>query len=151
MLTDEGFGVHVVGELERLYCFPDNVDVVNGGVLGFNLLHIISETERLIVIDIIRNNGVPGTLYRIDNDDIPKRVKSKNSMHQLDFIETLTKGTALGDMPDTVIFGVEPEDTETYGIVLTPAIEKKISPVIDMVLEELGRLDISYTLKKGGV
>ena len=38
ILADEGFGVRVVEKLFDKYEFPDNVTLVDGGVLGINLL-----------------------------------------------------------------------------------------------------------------
>ena len=65
LFSDEGFGVRVVEELERRYAFPDNVTVIDGGVLGVSLMGVMSEADRLIVVDVIRNQGVPGELYRL--------------------------------------------------------------------------------------
>jgi len=147
LLTDEGFGVHVIRELEKRYNFPENVRVMDGGVLGLNLLSVILESDKLIAVDVIRSGGAPGTLYRIENDEIPTRIKSKKSLHQLDFIESLTKGAAIGDIPYTVIIGTEPKDIENHSLELTPEIQKAVNPVIDMVLSELDNLDIKYKKK----
>jgi len=143
LFKDEGFGVRVVERIADLYCFPDNVSVVDGGVLGLNLLGEICECDYLIVIDVIRNNGTPGTLYRLKDDEIPERIRAKNSLHQVDFLEALTMCQALDKVPETVIIGVEPEDIETTSIDLTPVISAEINPVIDMVLNELHELGIS--------
>jgi hypothetical protein len=47
LLTDEGFGVRVVEKLYSEYEFPDNVTLVDGGVLGINLLGVIADTQHL--------------------------------------------------------------------------------------------------------
>ncbi|MBW1649159.1 MAG: HyaD/HybD family hydrogenase maturation endopeptidase [Deltaproteobacteria bacterium] len=147
LLTDEGFGVHLIRGLEKRYDFPANVRVMDGGVLGLNLLNVILESDRLIAVDVIRSGGAPGTLYRIDNDEIPTRIKAKNSLHQLDFIESLTKGAAIGEVPYTVIIGTEPKDIETHSLELTPEIKEAIEPVMNMVLSELDNLGIKYKKK----
>ena len=46
LYSDEGFGVQVIKKLERLYQFPENVSVVDGGVLGINLLGVITQTGK---------------------------------------------------------------------------------------------------------
>jgi hydrogenase maturation protease len=144
LYSDEGFGVQVVKELEQRYQFPDNVSVVDGGVLGINLLGVISQPDHLIVVDAIRNKGKPGDLYRLEGDAIPERIRAKNSLHQVDFLEALTLCQALDKVPMTVILGVEPEDIETLGLELTPTIRSKVDPMIDMILAELKRLGGSY-------
>ena len=147
LYSDEGFGVRVVEKMEKLYEFSDNVLLVDGGVLGINLLGVISKPEHLIVVDAIRNKGKPGDLYRLEGDKIPERIRAKNSLHQVDFLEALTLCQALDKVPATVIIGVEPEDIDTQSLELTPPIQAKVDPVIDMVLNELDRLGVSY--KKG--
>ena len=144
LFTDEGFGVHAVEALQRRYSFPENVSVVDGGVLGIHLLGVISQADELIVVDAIRSRGKPGDLYRLAGDAIPQRIRAKNSLHQLDFLETLTLCQALDKVPETVIVGVEPEDIETLGVEMTPLIQSKIDPVIAMILAELDRLGVPY-------
>ncbi|OGP57116.1 MAG: hydrogenase expression/formation protein [Deltaproteobacteria bacterium RBG_13_49_15] len=145
LFSDEGFGVRVVQRLKERYEFPEEVSLVDGGVLGLTLLGVISETDELIVVDAIRNRGEPGTLYRLEGDAIPERIRAKNSLHQVDFLEALTLCRALDrEVPKTVILGVEPADIETLGIELTPAAADKIDPVIEMVLAELGRINVPY-------
>ena len=140
LFTDEGFGIRVVEELERRYTFPENVSIVDGGVLGVSLLGVMSEADRLIVVDVIRNKGVPGDLYRLEGDAIPERIRAKNSLHQIDFLEALTLCQVLDKVPKTVIIGVEPKDIYTQSLEFTTPIQAKVDPVIDMVLTEIDRL-----------
>ena len=147
LMTDEGFGVRVIEALEEQYEFPENVAVVDGGVLGLNLLGIIAEADHLIVVDAVRNQGAPGDFYRLTGEAIPERVRAKNSLHQIDFLETLTLCQAVDEVPETVVLGVEPEDIDSLGVELTPTIKERIEPAIQMVLDELKRLNISYSQK----
>ena len=147
LYSDEGFGVRVVEKMEKIYEFPENVLLVDGGVLGINLLGVISKPDHLIVVDAIRNKGKPGDLYRLESDAIPERIRAKNSLHQVDFLEALTLCQALDHVPKTVIIGVEPQDIDTQSLELTPPIQAKVDPVIDMVLAELKGLGVTY--KKG--
>ncbi|MDM8515351.1 HyaD/HybD family hydrogenase maturation endopeptidase [Desulfobacterales bacterium HSG16] len=148
LLTDEGFGIHVINRLNREYNFSENVSVVDGGVLGMNLMGTISEADRLIVVDVIRNGGEPGTLYRIDHEDIPERIRAKNSLHQIDFLEALTLCQALDHVPETVILGVEPKDMTNYGIQPTPLISSKIEQMLKMVIEETEKLGATCEKKE---
>jgi hydrogenase maturation protease len=147
LFTDEGFGIRVVEKLNRHYDFPENVSVIDGGVLGVNLMGVISQADHLIVVDVIKNKGAAGTFYRLEEDAIPQRIRLKNSIHQVDFLEALTLCQALDKVPNTVILGVEPKDIQTLGIELTPLIQSKVDPMIDMVLLELDRLGATYHLR----
>ena len=147
LYSDEGFGVRVIETLQERYEFPDNVMVVDGGVLGINLLGVISKPNHLIVVDAIRNKGKPGDLHRLEGDAIPERIRAKNSLHQVDFLEALTLCQALDKVPETVILGIEPEDIETLSTELTPTTQSKVDAIIEKVLGELTRLGGSYRAK----
>ena len=147
LFSDEGFGVRVIETIQERYTFPDNVLVVDGGVLGVNLLGVISKPDHLIVVDAIRNKGKPGDLYRLAGEQIPERIRAKNSLHQVDFLEALTLCQALDKVPETVILGIEPEDIETLSTELTPTTQSKVDAVIEMVLGEIERLGGSYQEK----
>jgi hydrogenase maturation protease len=144
LFSDEGFGIRVIEKIQEIYQFEDNVDVIDGGVLGINLLGIICKPDHLIVVDAIRNQGKPGDLYRLEGDSIPERIRAKNSLHQVDFLEALTLCQALDKVPETVILGVEPEDIETMSTELTPTTQSKVNPIIDKVLNEIKRVGGSY-------
>lgn len=149
LFTDEGFGVRVVERLQADYEFPENVSLVDGGVLGIHLLGVIAQADHLIVVDAIRSQGKPGDMYRLYGDQIPARVRAKNSIHQVDFLEALTLCQVFDRVPDTVIVGVEPVDIETTGIELSSLIQSKVDPAIDMVLAEMDRLEIPYHRRNG--
>jgi len=149
LFTDEGLGIHVIEKLMDRYEFPENVSIQDGGVLGINLLGVISEADYLIVVDAIKNGGTPGTLYRLEGDEIPKRILAKNSLHQVDLLEALTLCQILDKVPETVILGIEPKDIKTTGIELTTPIQERIESLIDMVLRELDGLGAKARLKGG--
>ena len=145
--TDDGVGIRVIEKLEQEYDFPDDVLVLDGGILGINLMGIISNAGQLIVVDTILNHGQPGDLHRLEHDDIPNRILAKNSLHQVDLIEALTLCSALDHVPQTTIIGVEPKDLETLSEELTPEIENRVDDLVQATLEELTRLGGSYTKK----
>jgi len=148
LFTDEGVGIHTVESLRERYEFAPNVSLEDGGVLGMNLLGIISEADHLIVVDAIKNGKEPGTLYRLEGEEIPKRVFAKNSLHQVDLLEALTLCQALDKTPETVIVGVEPKDIKTVCLELTPPVQERVDDLILMVLGELDRLGAEYKPRK---
>ncbi len=145
LLTDEGFGVRVIEDLFDQYVFPDNVSIVEGGVLGIHLLGILSRADHLIVVDAVKNKQPPGTLYRLEKEELPERILMKNSLHQTDFLETLTLCQMIDQAPETiVVLGAEPSDIETHGVELTPVVAARVDEMVARVLQELERLGVSY-------
>lgn len=145
LLKDEGVGVRVIERLGKDYRFPPIVALVDGGTLGLKLLGTIAGADYLIVVDAVKNGRHPGTLYRFEPTDIPTRVQYKDSFHQVDLLEVLTLSQYIGNRPETVIIGVEPEDISPWGMELTPTVQKKVPELMHLVLKELDRLRIEYT------
>ncbi len=148
LCRDEGVGIRVIETLQEQYSFPEHVTIKDGGTLGIHLLGTISNVDYLIVLDVIRNGGRPGTLYRIAGEEIPKRIYAKNSLHDVDLLEALTLCQALDRVPETVILGVEPLDMESLGIELTSLIRTKVDPLIERVLQELEKLGVKPKPRK---
>ncbi len=144
LLSDEGFGICIVEKLDQEYEFPANVSVVSGGVLGLNLIGIMIEADHLLIVDAIKYNENPGSLYRFEGDSILQRPWVHNSLHQVELPEVLDLVRALDMAPKIVILGVEPQDIETPGSELTPVIQSKVDQMTDMVLAELNRLGVFY-------
>lgn len=149
LLTDEGFGVRVVEKLYEEYDFPENVSLVDGGVLGINLLGVIAEAQHLIVVDAVKNKQPPGTLYRLEKDELPERILLKNSLHQTDFLETLTLCQAIDKVPETaVVLGVEPEDILTHSVEMTTTVANRVAETMNLVIRELQQLGATCHRKK---
>ena len=62
LLGDEGVGCRCVQELERRYTLPPEVQCVDGGTAGFELLPLVEDTETLIIIDAL-TDGRAQALY----------------------------------------------------------------------------------------
>ena len=147
LYQDDGVGIRVIEKLEAEYEFPDDVFIVDGGVLGINLLGVISNAGKLIVVDTVLNHGQPGDLHRLSHEQIPNRILAKNSLHQVDLIEALTLCKALGHVPQTTIVGIEPKEMEQLEDKLTPEIEAKVGELTQAVLEEIKALGGSFQPK----
>ena len=82
LYTDEGFGVRVAEDLDQKYEFSPNVDVLDGGTLGLRLMGPIMESDYLIIVDIVLNEGKPGDMFRLLGENLSKACAFTNSMHQ---------------------------------------------------------------------
>ena len=137
LLSDEGIGVHVVKELQKQNILPPEVEVMEGGTDGFGLINIITDTDRLIVIDSIKGGSEPGTLYKFDVEDAPTTPDLfKTSIHQVGILEVINLSSLIGKTPKTTVIGVEPKSIST-GMELSEDVRAKIPRVIELVREEV--------------
>ena len=136
LLSDEGVGVHIAQKLLQAE-MPEGVAVVEGGTDGFRLLNIITEADRLIIIDAVKGGLEPGSIYRFDINDV-KNVQPgfKTSVHQIGILEVIDLAGLIGKEPTTTVIGIEPKSL-AMGMDLSPEVKKKIPKVIELVFEEL--------------
>jgi len=138
LLSDEGFGVYVAKEMHHLE-LPSGVEVLEAGTEGFGLIHIISEADRLIVIDSIKGGTEPGTIYKFNIEDVTTSPDMfKTSVHQIGILEVINLSGLIGKTPETTVIGVEPKCIAT-GMELTPEIKAKVPRVIELVREEVDK------------
>ena len=139
LMRDEGIGVRIVEAIEQRYRLPPEVDLLDGGTAGMDLLHILTEYDRLIVCDAINSKAAPGTIVTLTDDEIPAHFRTLMSPHQLGLSEVLATLQLLGRGPRSVtLFGVVP-DNLTLGTELSPTLLTTLDQVVDRVIAELAR------------
>jgi hydrogenase maturation protease len=144
LLGDEGTGVRVIQKLEEEYSFSDNVELYDGGTLGLKLLEPICRADFAVVVDIVRAKGAPGTIYRIPEKDLPKKIPYKSSLHELNIVETLIYAEELGNKPETVVIGIEPGEWTSWNTSLTEPIRNRMEDIVAAVLKEIERGGASW-------
>ena len=136
LLSDEGVGVHVAQRMMTM-AMPPEVQVVEGGTDGFGLVNVITEADRMILIDAVRGGGQPGSIYRFEIEDCPPYPDIfKTSVHQISILEVINLSSLIGSTPRTTIIGIEPACME-MGMELSPAVAAKVPRVIQMIKEEV--------------
>ncbi|MDT8440702.1 MAG: HyaD/HybD family hydrogenase maturation endopeptidase [Desulfuromonadales bacterium] len=137
IMTDDGFGVKVVNTLSSRYRFSGPVQLLDGGTLGLDLLPYLEEIERLLIVDALDMRAAPGTISRIEGDEVPRAFASKLSVHQMGLQDLLAVAQLQGHVPqELVVWGVQPESIE-MGTELTATIAAAVEPVIAAVVDEL--------------
>lgn len=147
LYTDEGVGVYAVQELERDYEFSDNVTLMDGGTMGKLLMHTLMEHDVALVVDAVLGGEAPGTVYRLVDEGLRKSLGFRDSQHQVDFVDTLISCELIGNRPDAVVIGMEPEDWKTMQPELSATCRAAMPKLIGHVLEELEAVGGSWKKK----
>ncbi|HJV33531.1 HyaD/HybD family hydrogenase maturation endopeptidase [Geomonas sp.] len=143
LMADDGIGVRVIQLLTDRYRFPGEVNLVEGGTLGLDLLPQVQDAQRLLIVDAVETGAAPGTLVRYAGDAIPSTPESKLSPHQVGLKDLLTLAAALGGAPEEIVlWGVQPESV-TVSMELSAAVEAQLEPLVAKLLEELACWGIS--------
>ena len=138
LLSDEGVGVHVAKQLMEMD-LPPGVEVIEGGTHGFRLMNVVTEADRLIVVDAVKGGAPPGSIYRFGIEDAPSYPDAyKTSVHQIGILEVIHLSELVGQTPETIIIGVEPKSV-AMGMELSPEVGAKVPRIIELVFEEIKR------------
>jgi hydrogenase maturation protease len=138
--TDDGAGIAALHQLIREYTMPEGVRALDGGTLGLSLLPLVDSADQVIMVDAVNAEGPPGTLVRIEGDEVAPAVYERLSPHQIGVADLLAGASLIGKYPDRVIIlGVVPESIE-LGLERTPAVAAAIPELVRQVVEELTAL-----------
>jgi hydrogenase maturation protease len=134
LFSDEGIGVHLVRKLsENQNKFP-SVEFIDAGTGGMNVLHLIANRKKAVIIDCVKMGKKPGTIKRFEPADVQTTKKMTHfSLHEADILRIIELSRQLGECPNQiVIFGIEPESLE-----LGQKLSKTLSGRIDAYLADI--------------
>lgn len=137
ILSDEGVGVRAVEALQARYRLPGNVEAIDGGTAGMELIDALSGVDLLVVLDTIVAGKPPGSLVTLAGDEVPSFFRRKLSPHQIALPDVLASLELLGELPkQTLVFGVQPESLE-LGMELTSGVAARVPELAELAVEAL--------------
>lgn len=108
LMGDDGVGIHVIHELKKHH-LPENVEVMDGGTAGVDLVDLLSTYRETIMIDAIRNeNDHLSNIRLFSPDDLIYRKGDGNySIHDMELTTALSLMKTLNiKIPDITIIGI---------------------------------------------
>ena len=150
-MMDDGFGSAVaerLGERE----LPAEAAVFDFGTGGLDLAYeVMRGYDGLILIDVSRQGGEPGTLYVMEADEADVEAGIEDGQvinpHAMDPQTVLRFVKSVGAWPGkVVVIACEPAGVEEMGLGLSSEVEAAVDRAVDLVLstiEEL-RSDAAY-------
>ncbi|HHT9131758.1 MAG TPA: hydrogenase maturation protease [Candidatus Tripitaka californicus] len=137
LLGDDGVGVEVIKELERL-TLPSHVRLYDGGVGGFSLLGLIDGHREAIFVDALEMGLEPGSIRQLDVKTLQSlKPRLRYSLHEVSLRECLPFLQLADNPPKITIIGIQPRRVGP-GIGLSPEVKGSVSDIIRIILEELG-------------
>jgi hydrogenase maturation protease len=138
LLRDEGVGVHAVNAVKERFEAPPELDIVDGGTGGLNLLPLLEGRDRVLLVDAVDFGEEPGYIGELANDAIPARFgQSQASLHQVGLAEALALARLLDIMPrELCLIGIQPQALGP-GLELTDTLQEKLDMLIARISAKL--------------
>jgi hydrogenase maturation protease len=143
LFRDEGIGCHVVHALEGVP-LPD-VKVIDGGTCP-DVLQLLEDADKLVIVDAVQGGGTPGQIYRFHLEDITLKQKPFLSLHDVGLVDNLMLTQLWHNINEAVIIGVEPGEIN-WGLELSPELQEKMPQIIDAILVELNNTNPKGEMK----
>lgn len=136
LMGDDGVGLAAL-ECLRGWDFEPYVERVDGGTWGMNLLGLVEQAERLVVLDAIDAGLESGTPVTLEGDEIPRFLSTKLSPHQIELREVLALAELRDSLPDRIaVIGIQPARIEMSER-LSPEVEAGIEGLVLSCVEQL--------------
>lgn len=137
---DDGLGAVAIARIRARYEIPEGVSVLDGGTLGLSLLPYVEDSERMILVDAINAEAPPGSVVRLEGDEVGPAVAGRLSVHQVGVADLLDAARWRGRLPDElVLLGLVPETLEV-GVTRSARVEAGLPGLVDRVVQEVSRM-----------
>lgn len=145
LLGDDGAGVWLVRRLLAVYRFDPEIEILDGGTLGLGLATYVAETDRLLIVDAVASEALPGTVVVLRGPDVPAVIRTALSAHEASLCDLLAALTLLGTMPrEVVAIGVVPQDLAP-GVTLSDPVRAGLDEAEEAVIAQLRTWNIYVT------
>ena len=138
LMTDEGVGVCLVNSFtQQQQKYPD-VEFMDAGTGGMNILHLIANRKKVIILDCAYMKTPPGTIKRFTPDQVESEKKLfHQSLHEADILNIIKLAKTLDQCPREIIFfGIEPAAI-LPGQSLTTTLHNNIEKYIAAIAQNL--------------
>lgn len=132
---DDGLGIHAIHRLlESEAVIAPCIEVLDGGTTGYNLLSFMMNREHIIIVDALRTDGVPGSIYRFPAH-LLHQAEARTAIPRFSLYELLCHVRLAGSNPDVEIIGVVPADIQSIEIGLSEPVENALPRVVAEIMK----------------
>lgn len=137
LFKDEGIGIYAAKYIEENYAFEPEIEIIDGGTLGFKLMSYFQEYDNVIILDTVSIEDKPGEIFRLPSDVLLGLGNYRKTAHEVEIVEMLEICSVLDKHAAVTIMGIIPEDIEKVEIGLTDKIEERFEEYIAHVVKEI--------------
>jgi hydrogenase maturation protease len=131
LMGDEGIGVHIVQQMEKMD-LPDYLDVLDGGTGGFLLMNYFDEYPYVIFVDATMDGKPVGTITVTEPRfaaDFPNAL----SVHDVGLKDMIEAVYLMEKVPKMFLITISINEIRPMTLELDPAVEASIPEAIEKI------------------
>jgi len=137
MFHDEGLGTYLAHYLEANYEIPENLTIVDGGLLGFSLMTYYQEYDKIIVVGTNSKEGEAGTISRYSGEEMMAMGSTRQTANEVELTMMLEICSFHESMGEVELITMIPEDIVDVRNGLTDTILKRMPDLLNETLQVL--------------
>ncbi len=137
MFCDEGLGTYLAKYIEANYEIPNNLEIVDGGLLGFGLMSYYQEFDKLLIVSTTSKEGKPGEIFRYSADDMLRIGKTRQSANEVEVAMMIEICSVKEDMAEIEFLTMVPENIEDVKNGLSDVVLENMPTLAKKTLEIL--------------
>ncbi len=140
---DEGIGLYAAKFLKENYTFEPELDIVDGGTLGFMLMTLLQEYDEVIIVNTAsEEDAAVGTVSIKDCNEFLDGSLVKKTANEVEIAEMLQICSLSDAMAETTLISIVPEDIISVEVGLSDSLKAVWSTFIELILQELARVGV---------
>jgi hydrogenase maturation protease len=145
---DDGVGPLVVERLAAVWEPAAGAELADGGTLGLSLMPLVERAERLLIVDAVAADAPPGTLVRLEGEEVGPAVTHRLSPHQIGVADLLNGLLLVGRLPSRVaLLGLVPASLGV-GVGVTDEVAAGVPALERAVLAEASAMGFPFEAKR---
>ena len=140
---DDGIGIYACAYLNANYTFTPDIEIINGGVEGINLLNLFMENDRIVILDTINLDDEAGSIYNIPSYELSGYGLNSGGAHEVGVMQCLDMIELMGHpLPESNVIGIIPKSI-TFHMGLSDELSEHFTSYINTVINYLKTINIS--------
>lgn len=152
LFNDEGLGIYATQFLKQNYHFTPQIELIDGGTLGMNMIHYYQSYERVLLLDTISvdEHSPAGSVYNLDAKVLQGLGSCRKTAHEIEVLQTLELGALAGEMAEIQIIAMVPEEMDNVVMALTATVQQAMPLFIQTIIEALQKWGVQASPQRQG-
>jgi len=145
---DDGIGIYASAYLRANYTLSHDVQIIDGGVEGINLLNLFLENDHIIILDTINLEDSAGSIYNIPSYELSGYGLNSGGAHEVGVMQCLDMIELMGKpLPSSNVLGIVPANI-SFRMGLSVELMLKFETYIVTIITYLKSCDIEVVKKE---